>query len=73
MRRGGGRERRERHQRGAARVGVLSAPPHLDSEAAVASSDLELEIPFSFGPRYGGSPPRSRGEGSGMKGGQGMI
>ena len=46
---------------------------NLDSEAAVASSDLELEIPFSFGPRYGGSPPISRGEGSGKRGGQGMI
>ena len=37
------------------------APPHPKSEAAAASSDLEPEIPFAFGPRYAVLPPRSRG------------
>ena len=31
-----------------------------DREIA-ASYDSELIIPFAFGPRYAGSPPRSRG------------
>ena len=31
-----------------------------DREIA-ASYDSELTIPFAFGPRYAGSPPRSRG------------
>ena len=30
------------------------------SEAPAASSDLEPEIPFVFGTRYAGSPPRLR-------------
>ena len=37
------------------------APPHPDYEAAAASIDSNLAIPFAFGPRYVGSPLRSRG------------
>ena len=37
------------------------ALPHPDSEAVAASSDLEPEIPFVFGPRYAGSLLRLRG------------
>ena len=37
------------------------ASPHLDSEAEAVLSYLETEITFAFGPRYAGSPPRSRG------------
>ena len=37
------------------------APPKPESEAAAASSDSKLVIPFMFGTRYAGSPPRSRG------------
>ena len=36
-------------------------PPHPDSEAAAALFNSKLGIPFAFGPRYAGSPPRSRG------------
>ena len=37
------------------------APPHPESEAAIASSDSKLVISFVFGLRYAGSPLRSRG------------
>ena len=37
------------------------ASSHPESEAAAALSDLEPEIPFTFGPRYAGTPPISRG------------
>ena len=47
-RRGGGRRGRGRQQRGIVQVCVY-APLHPDPEAAAASSDLELAIPFAFG------------------------
>ena len=37
------------------------APPHPESEAAAALSNSEPSIPFTFGLRYAGSPPRLRG------------
>ena len=36
------------------------ALPHVESEASVALYDSEPAIPFEFGPRYAGFPPRSR-------------
>ena len=35
------------------------SPTHPVSEAVAASFDSNLVIPFTFGPRYEGSPPRS--------------
>ena len=37
------------------------APPHPESEAAAASYDSYLAIPFASGSRYAGSPPIPRG------------
>ena len=37
------------------------APPHPDSEAAAALYDSEPATPFTFGPRYAGSPLIPRG------------
>ena len=37
------------------------APPHLEYESAVALYDSEPTILFAFGPRYAGSPPKSKG------------
>ena len=37
------------------------APPHPESKAAAAAANLEPVMPFTFGSRYAGSPPRLRG------------
>ena len=44
-------------------VYIEYAPSHTESESAVAFSNSDPEILFAFGPRYAGSPPRSRHKG----------